>query len=108
MLRLSEDGVAPAEDVEDDAYLIPCTPEEQAEYDQECLEQARAREADQANELHDNGCPSLQHLDAMGARAWARHVYDQIQQGKRETSIFPGASQNIRVATMIMKWPLNP
>jgi hypothetical protein len=26
MLHLSEDGVAPAEDAEDDAYPIPCTP----------------------------------------------------------------------------------
>ena len=28
MLHLSEDGVAPAEDVEDDAYPIPHTPRE--------------------------------------------------------------------------------
>ena len=49
MLQLSEDGAALAEDIEDDAYLIPCTTEEQAEYDQERLEQARAREADHAN-----------------------------------------------------------
>ena len=28
MLHLSEDGAAPAEDTEDDAYPIPCTPRE--------------------------------------------------------------------------------
>jgi hypothetical protein len=38
MLHLSEDGVAPVEDMEDDAYLIPHTLGEQAEYDQERLE----------------------------------------------------------------------
>jgi hypothetical protein len=38
MLHLSEDGAAPTEDVEDDAYPIPRTPREQAEYDQERLE----------------------------------------------------------------------
>jgi hypothetical protein len=46
MLCLSKDGVAPAEGVEDDTYLIPCTSGEQAEYGQECLERARAREVD--------------------------------------------------------------
>ena len=46
MLHLLEDGAAPAEDAEDDAYLIPCTPREQAEYDQEHLERARAHEAE--------------------------------------------------------------
>ena len=38
MLHLSEDGVAPVEDAEDDAYPIPRTPREQAEYDLERLE----------------------------------------------------------------------
>jgi hypothetical protein len=33
MLHLMEDGVTSAEDAEDNAYLIPCTLEEQAEYD---------------------------------------------------------------------------
>jgi hypothetical protein len=33
MLHLSKDGAALAEDAEDDAYLIPRTPGEQAEYD---------------------------------------------------------------------------
>ena len=33
MLHLSEDGVAPMEDVEDDAYPIPRRPGEQAGYD---------------------------------------------------------------------------
>ena len=42
MLHLLEDGVASAEDAEDDAYLIPRTPREHAEYDQERLERARA------------------------------------------------------------------
>ena len=79
--------------VEDDAYLIPRTLEEQAEYDQERLEQARAREADQANERRDDGSPSLQHFDAVGARVWACRVYDQIQQGKREP--FPARSRYI-------------
>jgi hypothetical protein len=41
MLHLSEDGTTLAEDTEDNAYLIPRTPGEQAEYNQECLEQAR-------------------------------------------------------------------
>jgi hypothetical protein len=69
MLHLLEDGAAPVEDVEDDVYPIPRTPREQAEYDQEHLERARARETDQANERCDDGCPSPQHLDAEGARA---------------------------------------
>ena len=79
------------EDTEDDAYLIPRTPREHAEYDQERLERAKAHEAQQANERRNNGCPSLQHLNVEGAwaRAWARHMYDQIQQGKRETPVFP-------------------
>ena len=38
MLHLSEDGTAPTKDAEDDAYLIPRIPKEQAEYDQERLE----------------------------------------------------------------------
>ena len=38
MLHLSEDGAAPVEDTKDDADLIPRTPREQAEYDQERLE----------------------------------------------------------------------
>jgi hypothetical protein len=42
MLHLSEDGAAPTEHVEDDAYPIPHTPREQVEYDQERLERARA------------------------------------------------------------------
>jgi hypothetical protein len=54
VLHLSEDGVVLAEGAEDDTYPIPCTPREQAEYDQEHLERARAREADQANERHDD------------------------------------------------------
>jgi hypothetical protein len=58
MLHLSEDGTAPTEDAEDDAYPIPCTPREQAEYNQEHLEQARAREVDQADERHNDGCLS--------------------------------------------------
>ena len=33
MLHLSKDGIAPTEDAWDDAYMIPCTPREQAEYD---------------------------------------------------------------------------
>jgi hypothetical protein len=57
MLHLSEDGVAPAEDAEDNAYPIPRTLGEQAEYDHERLEQAGAREANKANECHDDGCP---------------------------------------------------
>jgi hypothetical protein len=69
MLRLSEDGATLAEDTEDDAYPIPCTPGEQAEYDQERLERARAREADQDDAHRDLGCPSPQHLDAEGAQA---------------------------------------
>jgi hypothetical protein len=64
VLHLSEDGVAPTEDTEDDTYLIPRTTEEQAEYDQE---------------RHDHRCPSPQHLDAEGAQAQAHCVYDQIQ-----------------------------
>jgi hypothetical protein len=59
MLHLSEDGVATAEDAEDDAYPIPRTLGEQAEYDHERLGQARPREGNQANECHDDGCPSL-------------------------------------------------
>ena len=38
MLHLSEDGVAAAGGAEDDAYPIPRTLGEQAEYDQERLE----------------------------------------------------------------------
>jgi hypothetical protein len=67
MLRLSKDGAAPAKDVEDDAYLIPCTPREQAEYDQEHLERARVREADQVDAHRDHRCTSPQHLDTKGA-----------------------------------------
>ena len=33
MLHLLEDGAASPEDIEDDTYLIPCTPGEWAEYD---------------------------------------------------------------------------
>jgi hypothetical protein len=58
MLHLLEDGVAPTEDVEDDAYPIPRTPREQATYNQEHLEQDKAREVDQADERRDDGCLS--------------------------------------------------
>jgi hypothetical protein len=92
MLRLSEDGAAPAGGTEDDANPIRHTTGEQAEYDQERLERARAREVEQANKHRDVGCPSPQHLDAKGARAQAHRVYDQIQQGNRETPIFPRAN----------------
>jgi hypothetical protein len=67
ILHLSEDGAAPSEDTKDDAYPVPRSPGEQAEYDQDHLEQARAREADQANECCDDGCPSPQHLNIEGA-----------------------------------------
>ena len=93
MLHLLEDGVASAEDAEDDAYLIPRTPREHAEYDQERLERARAREADRANERRDAGCASPQHLDAEGARAMP---------------IFPRASQNVTAATMLMRTASEP
>jgi hypothetical protein len=42
MLHLSKNRAAPVEDAEDDAYRIPRTPREQAEYDQEHLERARS------------------------------------------------------------------
>ena len=42
MLHLLEDGAVMAGGMEDDAYLIPCTPREQAEYDQGRLERSRA------------------------------------------------------------------
>ena len=32
MLHISEDGAAPTEEAEDNAYSIPCAPREQAEY----------------------------------------------------------------------------
>jgi hypothetical protein len=76
MLHLSEDVAAVAGGMEDDAYPIPCTPEEQAKYDQECLEQARPRETKQADEHHDDRCPSPQHLDVEGIRARAHCIYD--------------------------------
>ena len=38
MLHLSENGAALAGGAEDNAYMIPCTPREQAKYDQEHLE----------------------------------------------------------------------
>ena len=91
------------EDAEDDTYSIPRTPGEQAKYDQERLERARAHEADQADERYDNGCPSPQHLDTEGAWARACRVFDQIQQGKRETLVFPCASQNVTTGAMIMQ-----
>jgi hypothetical protein len=69
MLHLSEDGAALAEDTEDNAYQIPHTPREQVEYNQERLERARAREADQADAHRDHRCPSPQHLDAKEVRA---------------------------------------
>jgi hypothetical protein len=106
MLHLSEDRAMAIEGVEDDTYPIPCTPRGQAEYDQEHLEQTKAREAEPANERRDNGCPSLQHLNAEGV--WARHVYDQIQQGKRETPVFPRASQNVAATAMIMRMAPKP
>jgi hypothetical protein len=108
MFHLSEDGVVAAGGTEDDAYLIPRTTEEQAEYDQERLEQARAHEAKQANERRDDGCPSPQHLDAEGAWARAHRVYDQSQQGKRETSVFPQASQNVMAVAIIMRMAPEP
>ena len=97
MLHLSEDGPATAGSEEDDAYPIPHTLREQAEYEQEHLERAKARKAEHANECHNGRCPSLQHLDAEGVRAWAHRVYDQIQQGKREMFVFPQASQNAMI-----------
>jgi hypothetical protein len=97
-----------AEDAEDDAYPIPRTPGEQAEYDQERLERARACEADQTDERRDDGCPSSQHLDAEGARARVCRVYDQIQPGRRETPVFPRASQNVTAAAMIMRTAPEP
>ena len=88
---------------EDDAYPFPCTLREQVKYEQECLELARACEAEQANERHDAGCPSPPHLDTKGAQAWARRIYDQIQYGKRETPTIPQASQIVAMAAMIMR-----
>ena len=41
-------------------------------------------------------------------RAWARRIYDQIQQGKRETPVFPRASQNVTAAAMIMRTAPEP
>jgi hypothetical protein len=38
VLHLLEDGAVLAEGAEDDTYPIPCTPREQAKYDQEHLE----------------------------------------------------------------------
>ena len=38
LLHLLEDGVAAVGGIEDDAYLIPPTLGEQAEYEEECLE----------------------------------------------------------------------
>jgi hypothetical protein len=76
MLRLSEDGEASAEDVEDNAYLIPSTPREQTEYDKERLERARAREADQVDAHRDHECTSPQQLDPEGAWTRAHRVYD--------------------------------
>ena len=46
LLHLLEDGVAAVGGTEDDDYLIPHTLREQAEYNQEHLERARAREAE--------------------------------------------------------------
>lgn len=57
MLHHSENGAA-AGGEEDDAYPIPRTPGEQADYEQERLERAKAHEAEQANERHDGGCPN--------------------------------------------------
>jgi hypothetical protein len=72
------------------------------------LEQARAREAEQANERRDNGCPILQHLNVEGARVQAHRIYDQIQQGKREMLVFPRASKNVAADTMIMRTAPEP
>jgi hypothetical protein len=72
------------------------------------MERARAREAELANEYRHDGCPSPQHLDVEGARVRARRVYDQIQQGKMETPIFPRASQNVVVAAMIIRMAPEP
>ena len=58
MLHLSENGATVGGGEEDDTYPIPRTPREQAEYEQEHLEQAKAREAEQGNECHNNRCPS--------------------------------------------------
>jgi hypothetical protein len=89
MLHLSENGVAVAGGKEDDAYPIPCTPMEQVKYEQERLERARACEAEHVNERNDAECPSLLPLNAKGAHARAHRVYDQTQQGMRETPVFP-------------------
>ena len=102
MLHLSKNRAIAAGGEEDDTYLIPCTLGEQAEYEQERLERAKAHKAEQANERHDGGCPSPQHLNAEGEQARAQLLYDRIQQGKGEMPVFPRASQNITVSTMIM------
>ena len=57
-LHLLEDGAVVVGGVEDNSYLIPCTPREQAEYAQECLERARASETEYADEHRGDGCPS--------------------------------------------------
>ena len=58
MLHLSKDGAVLARGIENDTYPIPRTSGEQAEYDKERLERARACEANQANECCDDECPS--------------------------------------------------
>ena len=54
-----------------------------------------ACEADLANARQNGKFPSVQHLGATGARARARHVFGQIQQGEGEMPVFPEASQNV-------------
>jgi antitoxin component of MazEF toxin-antitoxin module len=81
-LHLSEDTVVAVGCTEDDTYLIPRTLGEKEEYDQDHLEQVRAHEAEQANERRDDGCPSMQHLDAEGAQARALCMYDQTNKAR--------------------------
>jgi hypothetical protein len=81
-LHLSEDMAVAVGCTEDDAYLIPRTLGEQEEYDQKHLEQVRAHEAEQANERRDDGCPSMQHLNAEGMQSRALRVYDQTNKAR--------------------------
>jgi hypothetical protein len=67
-----------------------------------------SRSSQVANEHLDDDDGCLAHLDTEGAWARAHRVYDQIQQGKRETPIFPRASQNVATTALIMRTALNP
>lgn len=93
MLHLSGAGAVAEGGGEDEPASIQRTPEEQAAYELERLERARAHEVDLANEHQDGEFPSVQHLGATGARARAQHILARFNCARERCQSFLGPAR---------------